>query len=410
MKNYVIIGNGVAAAGCIEGIRSVDAEGSITVVSEEKHPVYCRPLISYYLERKTDTDRMLYRGPDFYEKNSVDVQYGRKALRIDTKAKKVELDDGSALPYDALLVATGSAPFVPKFEGIESVKDRFLFMTWDDAMALDAAVSEDSKVLIIGAGMIGLKCAEGLSGRVAEITVCDLADRVLPSVLDKECADLMQKRMEEHGIKFLMENTAVRFEGNVAHMKNGETLPFDVLVLAVGIRPSVSLVKDAGGNIGRGIITDEHMESSIPGIFAAGDCAECRDASSGEMKVLANMPNAYMQGHAAGVTMAGGSEAFDKGILMNSIGFFGLHAMAAGCCEGDLFEEKDETSIKRLYTKDGLLKGYILVGRDDRAGIYTSLIREKTPLSSLNFEMLRETAALTAFSPVQRRQKLGGVV
>ena len=353
---------------------------------------------------------MLYRSPDFYEKNNVKVLYGSKAVRIDPKPGKVELDDGSSLHYDALLVATGSAPFVPKFEGIENVKNQFLFMTWDDALALDKAAEAGSKVLIIGAGMIGLKCAEGLCERGADITVCDLADRVLPSVLDKECADLMQRRMEEHGIKFLMENTAVRFEDGIAHMKNGETLPFDVLVLAVGIRPNVSLVKEAGGAIGRGIITDSRMESSLPDVYAAGDCAECTDAATGVKKVLANMPNAYMQGHAAGVTMAGGDEVFDKGILMNSIGFFGLHAMAAGVCEGDLFEEKDEESVKRLYTKDGLLKGYVLVGRDDRAGIYTSLIREKTPLSSLNFEILRETATLTAFSPKARRQKLGGVV
>lgn len=113
MKQYVIIGNGVAAAGCIEGIRSVDTGGSIAVVSEEKRPVYCRPLISYYLEGKTDLDKMNYRAPDFYEKTGCKVLYGQRAVRIDNKAKTVILDNGSTLPFDTLCVAAGSAPSSP---------------------------------------------------------------------------------------------------------------------------------------------------------------------------------------------------------------------------------------------------------------------------------------------------------
>jgi NAD(P)H-nitrite reductase large subunit len=105
MKKYIIIGNGVAAAGCIEGIRSVDRTGEITVISEENHPVYCRPLISYYLEGKTDPQRMLYRSPDFYEKNGCQVLYGERAVRLCKESKQVELADGSLLPYDALCIA-----------------------------------------------------------------------------------------------------------------------------------------------------------------------------------------------------------------------------------------------------------------------------------------------------------------
>ena len=115
MKQYVIIGNGVAAVSCIEGIRSADKEGKITVISEENHPVYCRPLISYYLENKTDTERINYRGADFYEKMGCDVFYGKKAVSIDTSSKTVVLDDGKKIPYTSLCVAAGSSPFVPPF-------------------------------------------------------------------------------------------------------------------------------------------------------------------------------------------------------------------------------------------------------------------------------------------------------
>lgn len=410
MKKYVIIGNSIAAAGCVEGIRSVDPEGSVTIVSEEKHPAYCRPLISYFLDGRASLERISYRAPDFYDKAGCSVLYGKRAVAIKPEEKTVSLDDGTSLPYDALCVATGSSPFVPKMEGLENVKNKFSFMTLDDAVALDKAVTKDSRVLVVGAGMIGLKCAEGLLERAASVTVVDLADRVLSSVLDSECAALIQRRLEEHGMRFYLSDSAARFDADTAYLKSGAVVGFDALVLAVGIRPNVSLVKDAGGEVDRGIVVDDRQRVSLPGVFAAGDCAQSFDVSGGVSKVLAILPNAYMQGHAAGVNMAGGDEVFDKGIVMNSIGFFGMHAMTAGCYEGELYEEKTENSIKRLYTKDNVLKGFMLVGCDERAGIYTSMIRERTPLDSVNFDILKKTATTAAFSAQQRRKKFGGVV
>lgn len=410
MKQYVIIGNGVAAAGVIEGIRSVDKKSEITVVSEEKHPVYCRPLISYYLENKTDTERMNYRSTDFYEKADCNVIYGKKAVKIDSDAKKVILDDGTELPYSSVCAATGSSPFVPPFKGLQTVENRFSFMTLDDALALEKAIDKDSKVLIVGAGLIGLKCAEGLHSRVAGITVCDLADRVLSSILDAECAALMQKHLEANGIRFMLGDSAAHFDGNTAFMNSGKTVDFDVLVLAVGVRANTALVKQIGGEVNRGIIVNDRMETTVKDVYAAGDCTEGDDISLGQKRVLAIMPNAYMQGHTAGVNMAGGDELFDNAIPMNSIGFFGLHAMTAGSYDGEMYEEKDENSIKRLFVKDGLLKGFILIGVNERAGIYTSVIREKTPIDSLDFDILKKSATTFAFSSKIRRKKFGGVV
>lgn len=410
MKHYVIIGNGVAAVGCIEGIRSVDKETKITVISEENHAVYCRPLISYYLENKTDAERMNYRSTDFYEAMGCDVLYGRKAVRIDTASNSILLDDSQKLSYSSVCVATGSSPFVPPMDGLEKVENKFSFMTLDDTLALEKAITKESKVFIVGAGLIGLKCAEGLHGRVADITVCDLADRVLSSILDKDCAAIMQNHMEANGIHFLLGDSVSRFEQNTAIMQSGKNVDFDVLVLAVGVRANTSLVKEAGGAVNRGILVNEKMETSIAGIYAAGDCTEGEDISLGDKRVLALLPNAYMQGHAAGVNMAAGNEVFDKAIPMNSIGFFGLHAMTAGTYDGELYEEKTETSIKRLFTKDGFLKGFILIGETERAGIYTSLIREKTPLDTIDFDLLKKVATSAAFSSEVRRKKFGGVV
>lgn len=415
MTQYVVIGNGVAAVGCIEGIRKEDAAGKIIVISKEPHPVYCRPLISYYLEGKTNLERMAYRDKNFYERMECEVLYGKKAVQIDPSTKQIALNDDTVIPYDKLCIATGSSPFVPPFTGLESVEQKHSFMTMDDMLELEASINENSDVLIVGAGLIGLKCAEGLKDRVSSITICDLADRVLSSILDADCAAMMQKHLEQNGINFMSNDSAVSFDKNTAFMKSGKTVCFDVLVLAVGVRANTSLIKEIGGEVNRGILISNKMETSIPDIYAAGDCTEGEDISFHDKRVLAILPNAYMQGNCAGINMAGGSSVFDKGIPMNSIGFFGLHAMTAGSYYtaeqgGELYEEKSEGTLKRLFTSGDYLTGFILIGATERAGIYTSLIRERIPLSSIDFEMLKKTATSTAFSVEKRKQFFGGVV
>ena len=410
MKQYVIIGNGTAAVGCIEGIRSVDKTGGITVISKEKHPVYSRPLISYYLEGKTDLEKMKYRGNSFYRDNNCKVLYGAIAASLNKENKTVLLENGKAVAFDALCVAAGSAPFIPPFEGLDAVKNKFSFMTLDDMLALESAVTKESRVLIAGAGLIGLKCAEGIHNRVKSITVCDLADRVLSSILDIDCAATVQKHLEKNGIEFMLSDTAVRFDKNTAYMKSGKTVEFDILVLAVGVRASTSLIKNAGGSVNRGIIVNEKMETDINGVFAAGDCAEGYDSSTGANRVLAILPNAYIGGYTAGVNMAGGEKAFNNAIPMNSIGFFGYHIMTAGNYDGEMIEEKDDASLKRFFIKDNRLIGFILLGATDRAGIYTSLIREKTPLDTIDFELTKKAATNMIYKKEIRRKMFGGVV
>ena len=417
MAQYVVIGNGVAAIGCIEGIRKEDTQNKIIVISEEPHPVYCRPLISYYLEGKTDLERMAYRSKDYYKEMNCDVLYGKKAVKIDNSAKQITLDDEAVIPYDKLCIATGSSPFVPPFPGLETVEHKYSFMTLDDTLALESAINMEAKVLIVGAGLIGLKCAEGLKDHVDSITVCDLADRVLSSILDSDCAAMMQKHLEQNGIQFMLKDSVASFDKNTARMKSGKTVDFDILVLAVGVRANTTLLSEIGGDVNRGILINNKMETSIPDIYAAGDCTEGKDISYNGKRVLAILPNAYMQGNCAGVNMAGGTAIFDKALPMNSIGFFGLHAMTAGSYYtsdegGELYEEKSENTLKRLFTRDGYLTGFILIGDTDtsRAGIYTSLIREHIPLNSIDFETLKKSASTTAFSQEKRKHIFGGVV
>ena len=319
---YVIIGNSTAALYAVEGIRSVDKKGKITIVSDEKHPAYGRPLISYYLYGKTDLEHIAYRPADFYEKMGVDLILGERAVKIEPKEKRVLLQSGKKAGYDKLLVATGSRPFVPPMEGLEEVENKFSFMKLDDAFALEKALSPEKDVLIVGAGLIGLKCMEGILGRCRSVTVIDLADRILPSILDEGGAAFVQKQLEKKGVRFLLGDSAAKFGKNVAYTKNGKEVPFDVLVVAVGVRPNTELVKDAGGEVVRGIVTDDGQRTSIPDVFAAGDNCESFDISSGTRRILALLPNAALQGECAGVNMAGGDAHFANAVPMNAIGIF----------------------------------------------------------------------------------------
>lgn len=403
---YVIIGNSAAAVGAIEGIRQADKDGGILVLSNEPHHTYSRPLISYLLYGKTDLEKMKYRKNDFYAKNNCETRLGVKVTAIDSSKKTVKTESGEEISYEKLLVATGSRPFVPPMEGLATVKDSFTFMTLDDANALSKVLNKDKRVLIVGAGLIGLKCAEGIQDKVKSITVVDIANRILPSILDEKGSAIVMEHIQKSGVVFKLSTGVQKFEGKVAQLSNGESIDFDILVLAVGVRPNTELVKDAGGKVNRGILTDKTLLTSLKDVYAAGDCTESFDITVEQSRILALLPNAYMQGECAGINMAGGNKPYLKAVPMNAIGFFGLHMITAGSYDGEAYTVSEGQNYKKLITKDGLFKGYILIGDISRAGIYTSLIREKTPLNTIDFELIKQKPQLMAFAKKDRSKIL----
>lgn len=407
---YVIIGGSAAAIGCIEGIRSVDKTGEIILITRETEWNYSRPLISYLLEGKTTRDKMWCRPDSFFTRNGVTVKAGVLATALDAGDRTVRLSTGERLAYDRLLAATGSRPFVPPIPGLETVERTFCFQTLSDASALAEALRPESRVLILGAGLTGVKCAEGIRGLCAQIAIADLAPRVLPAVLDDTAAAMVQARMEEKGVRFYLNDSAAAFRGNTARLQSGTELEFDVLVTAVGVRPNTQLVADAGGAVDRGILVDGRCATTLPDVYAAGDCAQGYDAVSGEKRMLPLWPNAMLQGETAGINMAGGRADYTQGIALNASGVFGLHMITAGSYEGESFTVQRDGSYKRLVTADGVLKGVIMVGDVSRAGIYTDLIRKKKPLSEIDFDLIRESPQLMAFSQKDRRVQRGGEV
>jgi NAD(P)H-nitrite reductase large subunit len=239
---------------------------------------------------------------------------------------------------------------------------------------------------------------------------------VLPTILDDEAAKPVQKHIEEKGgVVFHLAMTAARVVGekNIEKviLKDGTELPCDILVMAVGVRPNTAEAKAAGVAVNRGIIIDEKMRTNVVDIYAAGDVTEGTDAITGERKIMALWPNAYAQGYEAGIDMSGAKDDFNGVFPMNAIGFFGLSMITAGVQTGEgvtaIAKYNENTgAMKRFFVKDGKLVGMMLIGEVDRAGIYTYLISEKIPLSSLEKELTDESFGLMAFGYDKMKERI----
>ena len=212
---YVIIGNSAAAIGAVEGIRKQDSTGKILLLSSEQYHTYSRPLISYYLEGKVDENQMRYREYDFYKVNNVETRLGTKVFWIDFNSKEVVLENNERIQYKKLLIATGGNPFVPHMEGLGKA-GIYTFLSLDAAKSIKNVCFQGAKAVVIGAGLIGLKVAEALAKLNVDVTVIELANRVLSSVLDETAAGIVQKHLENHGIKFFLNNSVKWFNGDWA--------------------------------------------------------------------------------------------------------------------------------------------------------------------------------------------------
>ncbi|MDR2425939.1 MAG: FAD-dependent oxidoreductase [Endomicrobium sp.] len=413
---YLIIGNSAAGINASDAVRTLDKKGDITIVSNEEFPAYGRPLISYFLSGKVKAENMNYRDEDFYSLRNIKLLLNTEAEKVDAVKKKVTFRGGGKVDYDKLLIACGSTPFVPEIKNLKEQKNVFTFLTYKDSIKLKEALSKDSKVIIAGAGLIGLKAAEGLYGQVEKITVIDLADRLMSSVLDKTAADIIEKHIKEKDIEVLHNIYIEEVEGKekVKRVKfsNGDRPECDILIIAIGVRPNIKLAVSAGIKTERGIIVDEYMQTSQKDIYAAGDCVESLDMLSNENKVLALWPNATTQGETAGFNMTGKRHKAPASFAMNAISFFGLQLISAGIVSsGDannLFSDTRGDKFRRLNIANDNLIGFVLINDNQRAGIYTALINDRTKLSSLEYDIKSKDIGLNIYPKEARKGKAWG--
>lgn len=417
--DYVIIGNSAAAIGAVEGIRKVDGDGRITIISDEPYHTYSRPLISYWLAGKVTEEKMAYRTEKFYEANNVTALLGKKASKVDFAGKKVILDNGQEVSYDKLLLATGGKPIIPPVEGLNK-KDVYSFLKFDDVKSIKDAVDAGAKkAVIIGAGLIGLKAAEALNKCGVEVNVVELADRILPAILDEQAAPMVQDYLEHYGIKFYLGNTVSRVQGTDTvtgvELKDGTKIPADMLVVGIGVQPNTDLVKDTDIALNRGILINEKMETSAKDVYAAGDVSEGYDLVYETKRVLPLLPNAYMQGEVAGRNMAGEAAEYAGGVAMNAIGFGELPMLTAGIIKPDsdeyevmLSSDPSSKSYRKVVLKSGRIVGFICLNKVDRAGILTSLIKDKTDVTPFKDRLLCSDFGYVDFPADFRKARLNG--
>jgi NAD(P)H-nitrite reductase large subunit len=397
---YVIIGGGVAGLGAIEGIRERDKTGEITLVTNEKHPPYSRPGISYWLSGKLDHDAMPLREEDFYERHGVEILTETEAVAIDTAKKTVTTRDKKTVAYDRLLVATGGAPIVPPIFGADEAEMVFTFTTYQDVITISSHKERMKKAVVVGGGLIGLKAAEALNDIGVDVVVLELMDRILSLAFDEVAGRLVQKRLEESGVEILCGDTAERIEtrdGTIDKIitRTGREIDADALILAIGVHPDIKLAQDAGIDVDRGILVDDTLMTSAPDVYAAGDVAQVYDIIHEERRVTPIIPNASRQGKQAGRNMAGAGEKYEGGLSMNAIGFYGLDTISIGLVTPP--DDKDyrirsrldeeNTTYRKLVFRGNALVGAVLVGAVERAGILAGLIRDGVDLSNLEEAM-----------------------
>jgi NAD(P)H-nitrite reductase large subunit len=397
---YLVIGNSAAAVNACEALRAVDREGSLAVFSEERYRCYSRPLISYLVAGEISPTGMYYRPQGFYRSVGADFHRGERIEEVDGEKKTVTSSTGDKFSWDKLLLATGFRPFIPPIEGLEEV-DYLTFVSWDDAKRMLDLTRRPLRALIIGAGLIGMKAAEALHARGARVVVVEKMERILPQALDAEASSLVEGVCRKAGLELATGEGVRRVEAGgktkgKAVLEGGSEVDFDLLVVAVGVRPRLELAEQAGLRVGRGIVVDESQRTSHPDIFAAGDVAEAHDIVREEPTVNALWPVAALQGKYAGKNMAGGDASYPGCHSMNSVEFFGLPVLSAGLVNPP--DDGYETIVRRgegkeyrkVVLKGDTLVGMIVAGKIERAGLLTSLIQERSNVSRIKKFLLEE--------------------
>jgi NAD(P)H-nitrite reductase large subunit len=401
---YLIIGNSAGGIGAAEAIREVDKAGTLAIVSDEPYPAYSRPLISKHLAEGRPLEKMLYRPADFYEQNKIKTVFGDKVVRINFTEHNIELESGRKLAWGKLLLATGGVPIMPDLEGKE-LKGVFTFTTLDDAQAIDEFLNRRQGIIgavVIGGGLIGVSATEALIKRGVEVSIVEMKDFILNTILDEEAAGFTAEALARAGVDIITGHTIARINssrlGEVSgvSLDDGRSIACDMVVIAIGVTPRLELVTD-GVNTNRGIMVDRRMQTSVPGVYACGDAAEAYDFVYGENRVTPVWPKAYIGGRVAGLNMAGKKAEYEGGTTLNALNYFGVNMVSAGMVtppDGsyDILVNRGDGIYRKVIIKDGKILGLVFSGDIEKAGIIYNLMKDK-----INVEAFKETLVADDF-------------
>jgi nitrite reductase (NADH) large subunit len=383
----VIIGNGMAATRLVDELTGlVPGRYAIAVVGEEPSLAYNRVLLSSLLAREIDDDAVTLKSAAWWRDRGVTLVYGRRAVEIDIRDKCVHLEGGVKLGYSKLVLALGSEAVRLPLPGAELPG----VVTFRDKSDVDAILSRarpDAHAVVIGGGLLGLEAAYGLMKARAHVSVVHLMDRLMERQLDGEAAGLLRAALEERSIQVVLnaESEAVQGGDRVTalRLKDGRELKADLIVMAVGIRPSARLAREAGLAVKRGIVVGDDLATSDPDVYAIGECAEHRGTCYGLVEP------AYEQARTLARTLAGQTARYEGSLLATNLKVSGVNVFSAGDFLGGadtepiVLRDPGRRSYRKLVVGDGRLKGAVLVGDTTDALWYLDLIRSGTPIGAL---------------------------
>ena len=390
-RRYVIVGAGAAGVMAAETLRKADPAGEVVLVNGEDEPPYARMAIPYVLSGKIGAEgTFLRREPDHFRNLGIRLA-DSPAAGVDVRFHSVRLQDGSLLPYDRLLIATGSRPTKEAVPGID-LPGVHTCWTLADARALMANIKPGTRVVQMGAGFVGCIIMEGLVKRGAQLTVLVRSGLMVSRMINPAAGNMIRRWCETKGVRIMAKTqTALieRADGALAVTLNtGEVLPADLYLSAVGVKPNVGLVAGSGIEIGSGIVVNDRMESNLPGVFAAGDVAETVDCVTGRRQVNAIQPNAVEQGRIAALNMAGVRTSSRGSLAFNVLDTLGLISSSFGQWQGvpggESAELTDEANWRyiRLEFGGNRLVGANVVGFTDHLGALRGLIEGKARLGN----------------------------
>ncbi|MCA1454722.1 FAD-dependent oxidoreductase [Bradyrhizobium sp. BRP22] len=384
LGRIVIVGGGAAGFAAAEMLRRQNYRGSIVMLSGETTAPVDRPNLSKdYLAGSAPEDWLPLRPDDFYSDAAIDLRLKTKVASIDPAGRQVVLADGRAVPYDRLLLATGAEPVRLLIPGADQPHVHLL-RSLDDCRAIIASASGARRAVVIGASFIGLEVAASLRARDIEVHVVGLEQRPMERVLGPEMGDFVRSLHEEHGVVFHLGDTVIAIDGKRASLQSGGVLNADLVVIGVGVRPRVALAEKAGLAIDRGVTVNAYLETSHPGIYAAGDIARWPDRHSGENIRVEHWVVAERQGQTAARNMLGQREVFD------AVPFFWSQHYDVPINYVGHAEKWDEIEV------DGDIAAKDCVVRYRRNGRVLAVASIYRDIASLEAELAMERGALAA--------------
>jgi NAD(P)H-nitrite reductase large subunit len=423
MAKYVIVGASAAAIGAVEAIREVDSAGAITVITEEQCAQYSRPMISDFVSGKADTKKMQCRNEDFWTSHNTQALLGKKVVSLNLTEKTVNLEDGEKIAYEKLLLATGGKPFVPKMDGQE--KDGvFTFTTIAEAQRLAAKIDsiQAKSAVVIGAGLIGISVTEALVKRGLKVTVVELQEKILSLLLDPKASDMVEAAIKKAGVNFATGQSVQKIigkEGNEAVvggviLTKGNTVPCDIVVVAIGVIPRTELTVGTALKTNRGIVVDNYMQTNVPDVYASGDVAEAYDFILKQNRLLPLWPLAMLEGKTAGYNMAGTKTLYCGGTNMSSLKYFSFPIVSIGMAnpkEDPTLEiltkyDPEHGIYKKIVLKDNVIVGLTLLGNIERAGLLYHLMKETVNVKKIKPKLLADDFSLAAL-PAGLQKKMG---